>query len=841
MNKFKVIINKSNFKLFYLPFLFLNMIPFINIQPITRVVLALFAGWGAVIIINDILSKKLEYYKKQNVILLVFYLCISIIATIINFSRAGLSGFAYLGFTSISFLILLINDFTEKEKLNKEIWIINISCVIVISIELLISLLMFFTQMQIQIVSRGGYPITLGFFENRLYGVFSSPNVGGIFAGLGIFFASINFFLLNKKPMLIEKILYIVYFVVAFIYISLANSRGSVLSLIIAITIFAIFVPLKSKKTKAIILRFSSIVLCCASMLILTKYTREVMSYIPYSINYIANHHNEQKIYKYKVDTTRVEENRNDIDISNKRFNIWSSYYKVYKMNLKSILFGINDISFAKNELFELKKNNKISETDEKYLSYANNNVHNGYLEVLIQYGIFAFILIILFILNNIFKIIYARKVLFNNKTIIAFIALLIFILVDNIFESNFITRGTNSVQAIFLLYLGYILTYIKYHYNNIQSKFKNVGFYCATPFHILAAINLKITLYKNNTCDLYVLNHFDDANDLVSRFKELKLFRNVKIINYNNRNLFNKLKRVTSILFPSKIIRSIYTQNSYSDFYFFAYDFINISLIIKKYYLQGKNCKFIYGDDGVGSYIENIYTPKKSTQYLLKFISRYKYLKYINTLAVYNSELVFENSHFNIEKIPQCNFSNIDFCNLISKLWPGNNDFYNKRKIIYFQQMPFEMEITNNNYTENDIFNAIKDANLIDDTTIKPHPRSKNDNISTNFYLLNDKRPFEVILQNLDVNNKILISPISTALFSPYLMYGQRPTLIILNTLLGMKIQCTNEISDYFKKFIKITGYEKKIFVPKDINEFKKMLVDAYSNKKSNLGLTDD
>ena len=58
------------------------------------------------------------------------------------------------------------------------------------------------------------------------------------------------------------------------------------------------------------------------------------------------------------------------------------------------------------------------------------------------------------------------------------------------------------------------------------------VAFFCSTPYQILLAINIKSTILKSGVADIYVLNHFKDADDMVKRLKSIGIFNKVEIVN---------------------------------------------------------------------------------------------------------------------------------------------------------------------------------------------------------------------------------------------------------------------------------------------------------------------
>ena len=117
------------------------------------------------------------------------------------------------------------------------------------------------------------------------------------------------------------------------------------------------------------------------------------------------------------------------------------------------------------------------------------------------------------------------------------------------------------------------------------------------------------------------------------------------------------------------------------------------------------------------------------------------------------------------------------------------------------------------------------------DKLIVKLHPRSnahKYDSIGVK--RLNTSQSMEMILlnQDIDINNIVFVSPLSSAMLNLKLMFGKEPKMILLNEILNLssKIAGIDCLADKF-----IEDYNKQlIFQPNNLKEFKTIITKFFS-----------
>ena len=108
-------------------------------------------------------------------------------------------------------------------------------------------------------------------------------------------------------------------------------------------------------------------------------------------------------------------------------------------------------------------------------------------------------------------------------------------------------------------------------------------------------------------------------------------------------------------------------------------------------------------------------------------------------------------------------------------------------------------------------------------DSVCKPHPRSTIE-IKSPIKIYSDIQiPIEILYMDMnDLEDRIIVSVFSTASFTPMLMFGKSPILILLYKMFLDKERVIEY--DKFLNKIKLV-YASKIYTPSTISEFEECL----------------
>lgn len=470
------VLSPGVFTIGYLGFLALNMISVLNIMSFTRVFLAFFAVWGAAICVRIFVFGGIKPWVQKAFPLLAGMIAVCLVTQVLNFSYGGFDVIIKLCFFALCLFILYAQYSADAKEylsvIRKSAFVLGI----VILCAMIASMAMFIFLYSGTIVGRSGATIRVGFTENRLFGVFSSPNVGGLFAIILCWVSIITIRLRGEKFRKTLLALSIVQIVFAVLYISVALSRGTYLSG--AVGILACFIlrsPSKSEEKldgkKQVLVKVLSVILiipiCYAAIEVSNTVSCSVMERI---VSARLNSYSEEKRVEIESDMAKVQEGfdarveagREDIDISNKRFRIWKDHVSLLKG--KRLLLGVNQPQqYVKDQQEQGKEFVPSVVTTVNII--ARGNMHNGFLQMLVNCGGVAFallmgfiglcvVLVIKFMINNVFK--KERKCDKDSYLIFEIcLPMVLTILSNNVFETNFVLMGANFFQALFWFTAG--------------------------------------------------------------------------------------------------------------------------------------------------------------------------------------------------------------------------------------------------------------------------------------------------------------------------------------------------------------------------------------------------
>ncbi|MBQ9859069.1 MAG: hypothetical protein IJO76_00120 [Clostridia bacterium] len=480
------ILSPQLFAVCYLPWLAINMTSVVNVMDFTRVVLIAFAVWAVAICVKMYFFSDKTAWTHKAMPLLLLFLAACLFSQVVQFAYGGLDVIGKMCYFSLCILVLYSQHGSTIEDYKKSFSVVARVLGIVIGIMMAICDWMFLNLYQGRITIRTGNEVYLGFAENRLYGIFTSPNVGATYA-LILIWCSMLVFMWAKdmRAKWFWRVLSLVQIGLATMFVSVALSRGAYLSGAVMAGAFLLmkapllkdpFVRLWKKLMPNGINRAATVVLSIvgvAAGILICVYGIQAVNKL--SVKLMAWNH-EQKVESSQVEDTtdkqeiinnamlgsdgRVEANRQDIDITNKRAIIWTSHLSLLKG--KHLLIGVN------RPLAYLEKNPAVVEslsTEQLFnIKRAGGNMHCGYLQMLVNGGLLAFIPMMVFLVWCLVLTVRFLIKLFKGKTDLAdphyqmfswTMPMVLAILANNVFETNFVLMGANFFQAFFWFVAG--------------------------------------------------------------------------------------------------------------------------------------------------------------------------------------------------------------------------------------------------------------------------------------------------------------------------------------------------------------------------------------------------
>ncbi|HFU5090274.1 TPA: O-antigen ligase family protein [Enterococcus faecium] len=430
---------------------------------VTNIPMKIAFAWGGIIVLYEVFIKK-NFFKMRFSWLLIGAMISFILTIIINRESFLIPSIYNFGYLLITLIVIFPADFSqsEEEKKKKMVYFNNVF-IIIIFLAALISIYQFIFLISYHVpTGTPGLLARQGFIEHRLFGVYTSPNVGAMFGYTSIILSLIS--VLISKITKTIRVFYMMNFIVQIFYITLSSSRGAQVVICSFLVLFLLlFANSKFRKSirEVLPVKIKWMVSILLVLLVYfsfgTNYAKDFLATIPVSIDRKVEviESNESDKTPLPEKEVILQHSSDNSEISAGRFTIWKAALKVIRPTL---LFGYGETDFYGNSDAKFLKKVDLDTTDVNELKRAHGNMHNGFLQVLVSSGIIAFICIYAFYVLNIFSLL---KTFFRSKVNYAFLGIvLIFILsifIDEMVEAHVLFNKRDVISIVFWYYLGSI------------------------------------------------------------------------------------------------------------------------------------------------------------------------------------------------------------------------------------------------------------------------------------------------------------------------------------------------------------------------------------------------
>ncbi len=492
------------FALAYLPWLAVYMVSVVNILDFTRVVLAAYAAWAVAVCVKMYVFGGKDAWTHKGMALLLGFLAACLLTQVLGFSYGGFAALGRLFYFALCLLVVYSQHGCGVCGYYRTLRWAVVILTAVITVLMLVSDWMFLEMYSATVTVRSGVTANVGFAENRLFGVFTSPNVGGTFALILIWCAVLLIRLSrDMRGKVAWRVLAAVGIAAAMMYISVSLSRGTYVSAAVLVAAWMLVrPPLRRERPLAVwkqagirvVSAGAALVLCAAAVGVTNRvscamlewnYQRQAASealapttpaaapmrltvgVTPLAadaageIRPVIDDATAQQI----IDNAHLgfdgRVDAENTDISNNRFRIWRDHLSL--LEGEHLFIGINQPPAyltsrqAAGEVF----------TDEQVatVTYAGGNLHNGYLQMLVNGGLVTLIPMAVFLLWCAVRALgYAGGALLTRRRptdsrayalFSVTLPMILAILVNNVFETNFVLMGANFIGAFFWLIAG--------------------------------------------------------------------------------------------------------------------------------------------------------------------------------------------------------------------------------------------------------------------------------------------------------------------------------------------------------------------------------------------------
>lgn len=790
--------------------------------------------WGAFLILWDLLTKR-RTFKSINwalpVLMIAFY-CITILLNIKFNFYMNIKHLVYLG---ISLIILYGQDRErEPQQLKKLLYNLN-RCIIIITLcTATVSLVMFILGISFHF---GESQFRQGFMENRLFGVYTSPNTGALYSVFSVVAMLINSVIKNGKIKF--SLLYIINGIVQLVYFSLTLSKGGLLTAIAFVAVFVLtyVFPKFMEKRKRFATTLLSLVVCVT--MISSLYgamlgIRAVMSYVPglvseaididISESDVDDNDKVSTEEDGKVEFDRIENSERP---DNGRFEIWMGGLKAFAQHP---LFGYGDFKVSEGQTTRFDQSG-FGKWEKIWMYKHEGNLHNIYVQVLTDSGFVGFVLFVVFaflIAKKLTLYLIKSKKNTENYRIIALLFSIMGAMVANgLVESHLLYNRQDPFGIIFWVYTGIALVLAeKYRGSDSQEKFV---FVADTPLQVLNSIRFVCENQENSAgiSDMYIYHQFKNSREISERLKKGCLFNNVYDIEPYKlyKGFVRKPVTLFRILLPKLAIKKSAKQKIPLDDK--AYETICLccpTQFITGLHMVYPEARTLLIEDGTGSYLGDIVGDNETG--LFKAIDR---LIFGGKLGVKPEKIYLSNPELaegtvSYEKGLLKPISADTMTKVKSIFGYIENDLYLAHRVVYLTQ---PLDARPGYMPENDSLVMKFVAEVFGETYIaRVHPRQSDMDFSG---LSKDTvcNLWELECINGINGEKILIGAFSTAQFMPKILTGAEPYVICTYKLLfnDLSDPFWQNAQDFVESFKKMYKNPNRIIVPETFEEFETVL----------------
>lgn len=328
----------------------------------------------------------------------------------------------------------------------------------------------------------------------------------------------------------------------------------------------------------------------------------------------------------------------------------------------------------------------------------------------------------------------------------------------------------------------------------------------------LITAVQIRTHIYKDCRFDLFISDMMPALKKVYKNKLLEEKFDNIRFISYENISQLNKLLYVIS---PEKYVRKLlgYDFEDYSDVFFWNPTFLLHGCLFQ---LRKRNVNFklhLYGD-AIGSYVTEY--PFETKMFnnaildsILKFRKHHILVKNMDyDYYVFGKEYVSFNASKEIIDIPRVRQQDIEY---YTRLFDCNNINPVKEKVVFMDKQHSDEFSDDDKALE--ILKAVSDYVGYDNFVVKPHPRQdltiyERDNIKT----LNMDLPWEAYCFCNNIEDKIIVSYGSSALFMPYILMNE---IKYISICININNNFNTIFRDEFNMFMnKLIENKKRLYV---------------------------
>lgn len=354
----------------------------------------------------------------------------------------------------------------------------------------------------------------------------------------------------------------------------------------------------------------------------------------------------------------------------------------------------------------------------------------------------------------------------------------------------------------------------------------KMIAFIAWTPLHIINILNTKQTYYGDTKADLYVYDDFNGAQEIYQNILKEKIFQNVYLVDHTK--IGNKLLSKLNVLLNINRMIKLDEKVSYDTIFTQGGNYF-LKILFGQTKKNNPNVELKYIEDGLATYLNvsllNIASNRKKIMNLINPYSMF--LAEITDYYLYEPKLTNIDQSFNLNRLPVIKKDGILYEQL-KRIFSLTLKEKNENNTILYLDQPLEKDGYQVN--EDKIIKILQKYAANKDFLVKLHPRTDVERYGEEVKILKTNLPLELCFLAYDFRNTIIVSCVSTASFTPYMMFGLENEVILLSEMVRTDKELSTEdertqkvlvgVSEFYEKYQSI-GYQN-VRMPKNKKELR-------------------
>lgn len=353
------------------------------------------------------------------------------------------------------------------------------------------------------------------------------------------------------------------------------------------------------------------------------------------------------------------------------------------------------------------------------------------------------------------------------------------------------------------------------------------IGFIVATPLQLFNSFVVMNHFFKDKKMDIFALDISCDMHASINKYSKSDFINNVYYLNNlcSHRDRIGLIKDYAFLSKAQKKFLNNIRDVEYSDL-FTTWVGGSGTWLFTKIKKNNPHMRLHFYEEGLGVYLRELYSQRYGGIRIFWKLLGYKFEgEYLQDIFLYQP-LWAQKLPSSLNKVQIGNINRDEYLRI--KEIPGEISQYNEEYIFFennFHGTEFE------GINEKEIIDTLISATGKSQCLVRLHPMSCQSKYKDEGYIIDTRSDYpweDIVCLDKNIENKVLITTISTAVFTPKMIFGFEPTVIIL----GLAV--SNEYSNYtWSKHFWSHEFEKlcldfrgsynipsKVFIPKDFAE---------------------